>query len=97
MPRPTLPTPFLALGLSLLASAAPARPQATPSPQTEKQKIESPRFTVSRAASKVKVDALLDEEAWASATVIPLPFEWTPGDNIPSPVKTECLVTYDTN
>jgi hypothetical protein len=24
-----------------------------------------------------------------------LPFEWTPGDNIEPPVKTECFVTYD--
>ena len=38
---------------------------------------------------------VLDEAAWAAAPAIPLPFEWQPGDNIPSPVKTECLVTYD--
>jgi hypothetical protein len=46
-------------------------------------------------ASRIKVDGILDEPGWQAAPVIPLPFEWTPGDNIPAPVKTECLVTYD--
>jgi hypothetical protein len=80
-----------------LASAPAARPQAALPPQTEKEKIESRRFNVTRAASKVKVDGVLDEEAWESATTVQPPFEWTPGDNIPSPDKTDCLVTYDTN
>ena len=26
---------------------------------------------------------------------MPLPIEWMPGDNVPPPVETECLVTYD--
>jgi hypothetical protein len=52
-------------------------------------------FTVTRAASEIKVDGVLDEEAWKSATVVPLPYEWAPGDNIPPPVDTECLVTFD--
>ena len=26
---------------------------------------------------------------------MPLPYEWSPGDNMPPPVETECLVTYD--
>ncbi len=95
----SISAPVLACALVLftLASTAAAGPQAAPPPQTEKQKIESPRYNVNRAASRVKVDGVLDEEAWASATIIPLPFEWQPGDNIPSPVNTECLVTYDTH
>jgi len=78
------------------ASAAPASPQAVTA-QTDRQEIESPRFEVTRATSKIRVDGSLDEDAWRTATVIPLPFEWQPGDNIPAPVKTECLVTYDTH
>jgi hypothetical protein len=82
--------PALALlGLALAVPALPASPQAKP------ERIESARFEVVRAADKIKVDGLLDEAAWAAAPVIPLPFEWQPGDNIPAPVKTECLVTYD--
>jgi len=52
-------------------------------------------YAISPASSKIKVDGLLDEDAWAKATVIKLPYEWTPGDNIPSPVETECLVTFN--
>jgi hypothetical protein len=76
--------------------AAPVRPQ-TPPEKTDRQRIESPRFEVGRASSGIKVDGSLEEEAWKTATVIPLPFEWQPGDNIPAPVRTECLVTYDTH
>jgi Domain of unknown function (DUF5916)/Carbohydrate family 9 binding domain-like len=53
------------------------------------------KYAISPASSKVKVDGVLDEEAWQKATVIKLPFEWTPGDNTPSPVETDCLVTFD--
>jgi hypothetical protein len=92
------PVPFLALALFLtVAAGPPAFAQAASSPQTERQKIEAPRFNISRATSKIKIDGMLDEPAWQTATVIPLPFEWQPGDNIPAPVKTECLVTYDTH
>jgi len=82
---------------ALLLSAAPAEslPQTSAAPQTEKQKIESPRFAVRQASSKIEIDGVLDEEAWKTAALIPPPFEWQPGDNIPAPVKTECLVTYD--
>lgn len=57
--------------------------------------VPSARFDVAEASGPIKIDGLLDEPSWAAAPVIPLPFEWQPGDNIPAPVKTECLVTYD--
>ena len=97
MRNKTASIPAFALVLSLFASAAPSSPQAVAAPQTEKQKVESPRFQVSRAASAVKIDGVLDEDAWNTTAILPLPFEWSPGDNIPAPVKTECLVTYDTH
>jgi hypothetical protein len=81
-----------ALALFGLALAVPAFPW---SPQAKPERVESARFEVAKAADKIKVDGVLDEAAWAAAPVIPLPFEWQPGDNIPAPVKTECLVTYD--
>jgi len=86
-----------ALALFLMAAAARALPQTAAAPQTEKQKVESPRYNVTKASSSIKIDGDLNEEAWTSAAVLLLPFEWTPGDNIPAPVKTECLVTYDTH
>jgi hypothetical protein len=53
------------------------------------------KYVISPAASKIKIDGVLDEAAWQKAAVIKLPYEWTPGDNTPAPVETECLVTFD--
>lgn len=52
-------------------------------------------FEVRPARSDVRVDGVLDEAAWAEATVVPLAYEWDPGDNTPPPEPTECLLTYD--
>jgi len=52
-------------------------------------------FAITRAASPIKVDGVLDEEAWKTAAVVPLPYEWAPGENVPPPVETQCLVTFD--
>lgn len=62
-----------------------------------KEKPEAEHYTVTRASSDIKVDGVLDEKAWSDAVVIRLPYEWLPGDNIPAPVDTECLVTFDKN
>ena len=84
----------LAAASALVLVAAPAiarqAPQA-PAPRV----FPKVTFTVSRAASEIKIDGVLDEEAWKTAAVVPLPYEWAPGDNVPPPVETECLVTYD--
>jgi hypothetical protein len=53
------------------------------------------RFAVTRAASAIKIDGVLDEEAWKSALTIDLPYEWFPGDNVPPRVRTEAKVTFD--
>ncbi len=53
------------------------------------------RFRIERATSDVEVDGKLDEAAWESALRVPLAYEWFPGDNVPAPVETVCLVTYD--
>ena len=52
-------------------------------------------YTVQKAVSRIKIDGVLEEEAWKYPEKIELPFEWMPGDNLPAPVSTECLVTYD--
>ena len=36
---------------------------------------------VSPAKAPIRIDAQLDEPAWASATPVPVAFEWYPGDN----------------
>jgi hypothetical protein len=53
------------------------------------------QFEVTPASSEVKVDGILDEEVWRSATVIDLPYEWFPGDNVTPKAKTDSLVTFD--
>lgn len=53
------------------------------------------QYEIRRATSAVEVDGVLDERAWQDALVLELSYEWSPGDNIPPPVRTEFLVTYD--
>ncbi len=54
-------------------------------------------FTIKPATSAIKIDGFLNEQAWSEATLIKLPYEWMPGDNIPALVDTDCLVTFDKN
>lgn len=61
----------------------------------EKAPLAARSFDVERATSPVKVDGVLDEQAWRDALVYDIPYEWLPGDNTPAPVKTDFLVTYD--
>ncbi|NIM58194.1 MAG: hypothetical protein GTO16_04530 [Candidatus Aminicenantes bacterium] len=63
--------------------------------EKNKQEPSAQHFIVTPATSPIKVDGILDEQAWTEAVVIKLPYEWLPGDNIPSPVDTDCLVTFD--
>jgi hypothetical protein len=50
---------------------------------------------ITPAASHIRVDGHLDEEAWQKAAMLEILYEWNPGENIPAPVKTEVLITYD--
>jgi Domain of unknown function (DUF5916) len=73
----------------------PAPPSApTPTPAADEPPAAR-HFEVAPATSKVRIDGQLDEPAWSAATVIDLPYEFFPGDNVPPPVVTECLVTFD--
>jgi hypothetical protein len=83
---------FAAAALAFVGSAAQAQQAPVPPAPRVFPKLT---FAVTRASAAVKVDGVLDDEAWKTATRVPLPFEWAPGDNVPPPVETECLVTYD--
>jgi hypothetical protein len=50
---------------------------------------------VNRATSDVTIDGAIDEPAWSDALSVELNYEVRPGENIEPPVRTECLVTYD--
>jgi hypothetical protein len=83
--RPAVVIACLVGGATVFAQApAPARPP-----------LAAQAFTVTRAESKIVVDGALDEPAWAAATVIPVVYEYQPGENTPPPVRTDALVTFD--
>jgi Domain of unknown function (DUF5916) len=50
---------------------------------------------VSHSDSAILVDGRLDEPAWGAALKLPLAYETYPGDNLPAPLRTECLLTFD--
>ncbi|HEY8182192.1 MAG TPA: DUF5916 domain-containing protein [Thermoanaerobaculia bacterium] len=63
--------------------------------QQEKKKREAATYDIRESSGPIRVDGSLSEDAWKSATPIPLAFEWHPGDNVAPPVKTDVLVTFD--
>jgi len=86
----------LSLFIFLVTALGIVSLHAQEQPQVEKRGYPPAKnATVSPATSAIKVDGRLDEQAWQDAAMLELPYEWTPGENIPAPVKTEVLITYD--
>lgn len=82
--------------LGVLSLALPVHAQESRGggpPDQVGQRPDSHR--VAAATSRITVDGVLDEPAWATALAMRLRYEWQPGDNTAAPVDTECLVTYD--
>jgi hypothetical protein len=52
-------------------------------------------FEIRPTDAEIQIDGSLDEAAWSAATMVPLTHEWSPGDNTEPPVRTECLITFD--
>ena len=52
-------------------------------------------YLVPETEGPVRIDGILDEEAWENALVFELKYEIMPGENIPAAVRTEVLLTYD--
>ncbi len=52
-------------------------------------------YLVPRTEAEISIDAVLDEEAWKKALILELKYEVRPGENVPPPVHTEVLLTYD--
>ena len=50
---------------------------------------------VTRATSEITIDGFVDEPAWNDALALELEFEVQPGENVPPPVRTQVLITYD--
>ncbi len=95
MPPVVLRVSCVAAAFMLQAAYALAQPVAAQPPVSRPASPPRLTFPVMRAESPIKVDGVLDEQAWRTAAVVPLPYEWSPGDNVPPPVETQCLVTFD--
>lgn len=52
-------------------------------------------FEISRAASPIRIDGVLDEAAWQQAISIAVDHVWSPIDDAPAPVATMALLAYD--
>ncbi len=52
-------------------------------------------YEVSPTPSPIRVDGVLDEPEWLSATSIDLPWEWFPQVNDPAAVRTEALLMFN--
>ncbi|MCP4572508.1 MAG: carbohydrate binding family 9 domain-containing protein, partial [bacterium] len=74
----------LALGLTATAAAAQDRPPESRIPHQ-----------IPRTEQPITVDGELDDGAWQAAWGLELDYEVWPGENVPPPVRTEVLVTYD--
>jgi hypothetical protein len=70
----------------LLCVVSPVFAQPAVSPQ---------QFQVRRSDAPIRVDGTLDEPAWQHAIVIPLKYEWFPGNNTAATVETTCRITFD--
>jgi len=52
-------------------------------------------YEVTHATSEITIDGVIDEPAWDEALTLELEYEVQPGENIPPPVRTQVLITYD--
>jgi len=94
--HPTLPSSLIltfSLIQILVLSSAPTLAQNTTGGAGTRP--DRTLWTVKKTTAPIQVDAVLDEPAWQEATVIPISFEWLPGDNTPAPVETEVRITWD--
>jgi len=80
-------SPFVLFTLTLAAVAAIAEVPASGSPTR--------RGRIPRSSGPITIDGTLDELAWRDAWTMPLEYEVQPGENLPAPVRTEVLVTWD--
>jgi uncharacterized protein DUF5916 len=76
---------FILLNVASVAAQEASAPGTPPPRRT---------YGLQRAVAPIQVDGSLADEGWKDATVIALPYEYFPGDNIPAPVRTEFLVTF---
>ncbi len=80
---------------SLLVVAVAHAAVGQTAPQSQPMAGDRVEYTVGRAARAIRVDAVLDDPGWETATRVPLAFETSPGDSTPARAQTDCLITAD--
>lgn len=75
-------------GMARLGAQETQPPEKTPFPPAA-------GATLNPATSAINIDGQLTEDAWKNAARLEILYEWEPGENIPAPVKTDVLLTYD--
>jgi len=83
----------VAIGLAVIGFLCAGAVGAQSTPAAKPRQVST--FEIHEASGPIKIDGNLDEEAWKTASTIPLTYEWFPGDNVPPPVKTDVLLTFD--
>ena len=58
---------------------------------------DHPDYSVEHTTGPIRIDGTVDDPAWQQATLIKLPFEYLPADNVAAPVDTDFLITFDEN
>lgn len=92
MLRSALPIVLAAI-LCAAASSAVVSADADPATTLPGERVH--HGEIPRASGPIAIDGRLDETTWETALAIDLPYEISPGENIPPPVRTTCLLSYD--
>ncbi len=79
------------LSVPCLAAHAPTEPFET----VVTGGRSKPHYRIPRAETPIKIDGVLDEEAWQKGLVLDVNNETDPGKNVPAPVTTISYMTYD--
>jgi hypothetical protein len=77
-------------------SATPELSAGRPGGQSAVPSTKTP-VSIPETALSIKVDGILDDEAWKSARVFELRYEVAPGENVAPQVRTECLLISNAN
>ncbi len=80
--------------VSLLISFAIAQLRADDEIPTATTADGRPIYMVPLIAAGVRIDGMLDEEAWENALLLELNYEVWPGENVEPPARTEVLIAY---
>lgn len=61
------------------------------SPQESQSNLDD-AYRIPEISAAIKVDGVLDDEAWKEALELELTYEIDPGENVPAQIRTRCLV-----